>query len=69
MIDEVGKMELFSSLFFPAVLQVLESNKPLLATIPVPKGGRGIPAGKHTLILRSCSSLFFFPLNFLLNTK
>ncbi|GKC18134.1 cancer-related nucleoside-triphosphatase, partial [Tanacetum coccineum] len=43
-IDEVGKMELFSSLFFPAVLRVLESNKPLLATIPVPKGGRDIPA-------------------------
>nr|XP_043634267.1 cancer-related nucleoside-triphosphatase homolog isoform X2 [Erigeron canadensis] len=43
-IDEVGKMELFSSLFFPAVLRVLESNKPLLATIPVPKAGRDIPA-------------------------
>nr|KAJ0227552.1 hypothetical protein LSAT_V11C100016460 [Lactuca sativa] len=26
-IDEVGKMELFSSLFFPAVLCVLESKK------------------------------------------
>nr|KAJ0225221.1 hypothetical protein LSAT_V11C100047530 [Lactuca sativa] len=26
-IDEVGKMELFSSLFFPAVLRVLESKK------------------------------------------
>ncbi|XP_076882050.1 uncharacterized protein LOC143530387 [Bidens hawaiensis] len=43
-IDEVGKMELFSSLFFPAVLRVLESNKPFLATIPVPKAGRDIPA-------------------------
>ncbi|KAF5769079.1 putative nucleoside-triphosphate phosphatase [Helianthus annuus] len=43
-IDEVGKMELFSSLFFPAVLRVLESNKPFLATIPVPKAGRNIPA-------------------------
>nr|KAJ0200696.1 hypothetical protein LSAT_V11C600319890 [Lactuca sativa] len=26
-IDEVGKMELFSSLFFPAMLHVLESKK------------------------------------------
>ncbi|KAJ9540845.1 hypothetical protein OSB04_027351 [Centaurea solstitialis] len=43
-IDEVGKMELFSSLFFPAVLRVLESNKPFLATVPVPKAGRDIPA-------------------------
>ncbi|KAL7614408.1 uncharacterized protein LOC111915983 [Lactuca sativa] len=43
-IDEVGKMELFSSLFFPTVLRVLESNKPFLATIPVPKYGRDIPA-------------------------
>ncbi|KAI3947804.1 hypothetical protein MKX01_034469 [Papaver californicum] len=42
-IDEVGKMELFSSSFFPAVLRVLESNIPLLATIPVPKFGRDIP--------------------------
>ncbi|KAL8194078.1 hypothetical protein R6Q57_026320 [Mikania cordata] len=43
-IDEVGKMELLSSLFFPAVLRVLESNKPLIATIPVPKAGRDLPA-------------------------
>ncbi|KAK1410527.1 hypothetical protein QVD17_37064 [Tagetes erecta] len=43
-IDEVGKMELFSSLFFPAVLRILESNKPFLATIPIPKAGRDIPA-------------------------
>ncbi|XP_027361756.1 cancer-related nucleoside-triphosphatase [Abrus precatorius] len=43
-IDEVGKMELYSSSFFPAVLRVLESNIPLLATIPVPKFGRDIPA-------------------------
>ncbi|XP_076906811.1 uncharacterized protein LOC143563061 [Bidens hawaiensis] len=43
-IDEVGKMELFSSLFFPAVLRVLESSKPFLATIPIPKAGRDIPA-------------------------
>ncbi|KAH7849274.1 hypothetical protein Vadar_015459 [Vaccinium darrowii] len=42
-IDEVGKMELYSSSFFPAVLKVLESNIPLLASIPVPKAGRDIP--------------------------
>ncbi|KAK9135658.1 hypothetical protein Syun_014988 [Stephania yunnanensis] len=42
-IDEVGKMELFSSSFFPAVLNVLNSNIPLLATVPIPKFGRDIP--------------------------
>ncbi|KAL6346092.1 hypothetical protein AAG906_025372 [Vitis piasezkii] len=42
-IDEVGKMELFSSSFFPAVLRVLESNIPVLASIPIPKFGRDIP--------------------------
>ncbi|XP_068646658.1 uncharacterized protein [Aristolochia californica] len=42
-IDEVGKMELYSSLFFPSVLRVLESNIPVLATIPIPKFGRDIP--------------------------
>ncbi|XP_027909418.1 cancer-related nucleoside-triphosphatase isoform X2 [Vigna unguiculata] len=44
-IDEVGKMELFSSSFFPAVLRVLESNIPVLASIPIPKFGRDIPEG------------------------
>ncbi|KAH9662362.1 AAA domain-containing protein [Citrus sinensis] len=43
-IDEVGKMELFSSSFFPAVLRILESNIPVLASIPAPKSGRDIPA-------------------------
>lgn len=38
-------MELFSSSFFPAVLKVLKSNIPLLASIPIPKSGRDIPAG------------------------
>ncbi|CAL5324183.1 unnamed protein product [Camellia sinensis] len=42
-IDEIGKMELYSSSFFPAVLNILESNIPLLASIPIPKGGRDIP--------------------------
>ncbi|KAL0289397.1 UNVERIFIED_CONTAM: Cancer-related nucleoside-triphosphatase [Sesamum angustifolium] len=45
-IDEVGKMELFSSSFFPAVLRVLESNIPLLASVPVPKSGRDIPGAR-----------------------
>ncbi|ERN17200.1 cancer-related nucleoside-triphosphatase homolog isoform X2 [Amborella trichopoda] len=42
-IDEVGRMELFSSSFFPAVLEVLKTNIPILATIPIPKFGRDIP--------------------------
>ncbi|PON50017.1 Nucleoside-triphosphatase, THEP1 type [Parasponia andersonii] len=42
-IDEVGKMELYSSSFLPAVLRVLESNIPILASVPVPKSGRDIP--------------------------
>ncbi|KAG0454461.1 hypothetical protein HPP92_025765 [Vanilla planifolia] len=42
-IDEIGKMELFSSSFFPVVLNVLQSNIPILATIPMPKYGRDIP--------------------------
>lgn len=44
-IDEVGKMELFSSAFFPAVMRVIESNIPVLATIPIPRHGRDIPGG------------------------
>ncbi|KAK6922501.1 Nucleoside-triphosphatase, THEP1 type [Dillenia turbinata] len=42
-IDEVGKMELLSPSFFPAVLAVLQSDVPVLATIPIPKFGRDIP--------------------------
>lgn len=44
-IDEVGKMEMFSSSFFPAVLRILESNVPVLASIPLPRFGRDIPGG------------------------
>lgn len=44
-IDEVGKMELFSSSFLPAVLRILESNIPVLASVPIPKAGRNIPGG------------------------
>ncbi|WCJ32823.1 Nucleoside-triphosphatase THEP1 [Euphorbia peplus] len=43
-IDEVGRMELFSSDFFPAVLKILESNVPVLASVPIPNYGRDIPA-------------------------
>nr|GMD56423.1 cancer-related nucleoside-triphosphatase [Ipomoea batatas] len=42
-IDEVGKMELYSSSFFPAVLKILETGVPLLASVPIPKAGRDIP--------------------------
>ncbi|XP_065855739.1 uncharacterized protein [Euphorbia lathyris] len=42
-IDEVGKMELASSSFFPAVLKILDSNVPVLASIPVPRFGRDVP--------------------------
>ncbi|PRQ57280.1 putative hydrolase [Rosa chinensis] len=44
-IDEVSKMELFGSSFFPAVLRVLESNVPVLASVPIPKVGCDILAG------------------------
>ncbi|XVF62300.1 hypothetical protein PTKIN_Ptkin08bG0206400 [Pterospermum kingtungense] len=43
-IDEVGKMELYSSYFFPAILNILQSDIPLLATIPIPKYGKDLPA-------------------------
>ncbi|EOA14084.1 hypothetical protein CARUB_v10027220mg, partial [Capsella rubella] len=42
-IDEVGKMEMFSPSFLPAVLKVLESNIPFLASIPSSKFGRDLP--------------------------
>lgn len=44
-------MELFSSSFLPAVLRVLESNIPVLGSIPIPKFGRDIPGGKHNLVV------------------
>lgn len=49
-IDEVGKMELFSSSFFPAVLKVLQSDIPVLTSIPIPKFGRDIPEGTFVLL-------------------
>ncbi|KAK2417150.1 cancer-related nucleoside-triphosphatase protein [Trifolium repens] len=59
-IDEVGKMEVYSSSFFPAVLKVLESNIPILASIPVPKFGRDIPAVAR---LRNHAGATLFTLN------
>ncbi|XP_054775832.1 uncharacterized protein LOC129284392 isoform X2 [Prosopis cineraria] len=53
-IDEVGKMELYSSSFFPAVLKVLESNIPILASIPIPKYGRDIPEGQILSSSKKC---------------
>jgi NTPase len=50
-IDEVGKMELFSPTFFPGVMRILESNIPILASIPIPKFGRDIPAGAAPFII------------------
>lgn len=55
-IDEVGKMELYSASFFPAVLKVLESNIPILATIPIPKFGRDIPGGTIIFLIRNVSA-------------
>lgn len=54
-IDEVGKMELYSSSFFPAVLRILDSSVPFLASIPIPKSGRDIPGGA---MLFNCSLKF-----------
>ncbi|MCO5596014.1 hypothetical protein L7F22_050068 [Adiantum nelumboides] len=42
-IDEIGKMELFSSTFFPAVWSIFNSNVPVLASVPIPKYGKDIP--------------------------
>ncbi|KAL9260314.1 Nucleoside-triphosphatase THEP1-like protein [Drosera capensis] len=43
LIDEFGKMELFSSSFHPAVLRILNSNIPILASVPLANQGRDIP--------------------------
>ncbi|CAN0873655.1 Cancer-related nucleoside-triphosphatase homolog [Linum grandiflorum] len=59
-IDEVGKMELLSPSFFPAVLRILESNIPVLASIPLPKSGPNIPAVAR---LRSQPGATIFTLN------
>lgn len=42
-VDEVGRMELFSALFYPTVLQVMSSGPVVLGTIPTPSYGRKIP--------------------------
>jgi nucleoside-triphosphatase len=45
-IDEIGKMELFSNLFRKAVIHVLNSPNPIIGTISL-KGGRFIQAIKE----------------------
>ena len=43
-VDEVGKMELFSELFYPQVTALLEDGRaPVLGVIPSPRYGRTIP--------------------------
>lgn len=62
-IDEIGKMELYSSSFFPAVTKILESNVPVLASVPLSKFGRDVPGGILMVILIqifSFNSCWFF---------
>ncbi|KAI7844848.1 hypothetical protein COHA_001502 [Chlorella ohadii] len=42
-IDEVGKMELFSRAFYPAVQALLDEAPLVLGTVPVARQGRAIP--------------------------
>lgn len=42
-IDEVGKMELLSRPFFPAVAALLDAVPLVLGTVPVARAGRPIP--------------------------
>ena len=53
---------MYSSSFFPAVLKVLESNIPVLASVPIPKFGRDIPGGTfewHRYIIScACDNAF-----------
>lgn len=42
-IDEVGKMELFSRSFYPAVQALLDTAPLVLGTVPVARQGRAIP--------------------------
>jgi len=37
MVDEIGKMELYSEKFKEVIQQILDSNKPVIATIPLSK--------------------------------
>lgn len=41
-IDEVGKMELFSRAFYPAVQALLDAAPLVLGTVPVARTGRAI---------------------------
>lgn len=42
-IDEVGKMELFSQSFYPAVQALLDAAPLVLGTVPVARQGRTLP--------------------------
>ncbi len=42
-VDEVGKMELFSRAFYPAVQALLDEAPLVLGTVPVARQGRAIP--------------------------
>ena len=42
-VDEVGKMELLSPAFFPAVAALLDAAPMVLGTVPVARAGRTIP--------------------------
>lgn len=42
-VDEVGKMELLSKNFFPAVVALLDSAPLVLGTIPLARQGRSLP--------------------------
>ncbi|CEL97271.1 unnamed protein product [Vitrella brassicaformis CCMP3155] len=42
LLDEIGKMELHSSLFWPAVKTALDSSVPTLGTVPMPRYGHTI---------------------------
>ncbi|RXI06299.1 hypothetical protein DVH24_018341 [Malus domestica] len=50
---EVGKMELFSSSFFSAVLKILESTVLFLASVPFLKFGLDIPANHRGALSQS----------------
>lgn len=42
-VDEVGRMELFSRAFFPAVQALLDAAPMVLGTVPAARPGRAVP--------------------------
>lgn len=51
-IDEVGKMELFSQAFYPAVQALLDAAPLVLGTVPVARAGRAIAQVGGSLAVR-----------------